>query len=455
MRVQLQRIFGCWVVCVMLLVQPAHATCVLDGTGVIDALPFELQKLLVAPAGEEKVCRLEPGYQPTEPEKDRILPSAPFEELPVEGAHVADEVLVTVRGGRDEIAQLVADYGLELRSFTPVSVLGGVLVRFGIPDGRSVGQVQARLLADPLVMMSAPNHIYELNGSSLEGRYSVKLTGLEKAQKLAQGRGVKVAIVDGAVDLVHPALKQGIVGRFDGLDQIPVQDTGHGTVVALLLGGRGAPFLGAAPKAELYVARAFDKRGKGGGPANTVFAILASLDWALIHKVDVVNMSFSGPANAMLALALEDLLAEDVILVAAAGNGGEKAPPSYPAAYKGVFAVTAVDAKRRVYGKANRGDYVFVAAPGVDLLVSQEKGRVKLVSGTSYGAALFSGIAALALEKGALEKEALDQNKNRDLVRFREWVETSVLDLGDQGHDEVYGHGLVRAHLLVQRSLKP
>ncbi len=361
---------------------------------------------------------------------------------------------MTVRGGRDEIAQLAADYGLELRSFTPVSVLGGVLVRFGIPDGRSVGQVQARLLADPLVMMSAPNHIYELNGSSLEGRYSVKLTGLKKAQQLAQGRGVKVAIIDGAVDPSHPALKPGIAGRFDGLDQVPVQDKGHGTVVALLMGGRGAPFLGAAPQAELYVARAFDKRAKG-GQANTVFAIIASLDWALLHKVDVVNMSFSGPANALLALALEDLLAEDVILVAAAGNGGEKAPPSYPAAYKGVFAVTAVDAKRRIYGKANRGDYVFVAAPGVDLLVSQEKGRVKLVSGTSYGAALFSGIAALALEKGALERQALDHDKTRALVRFREWVETSVLDLGDKGHDEVFGHGLVRAHLLVQRSIEP
>ena len=73
MRALLSQLFGCCFFCAVMFVQPLQAACVLDGDGVIDALPFELQKLLVAPAGDEKVCRLEPPYQPRLPEEDRVF----------------------------------------------------------------------------------------------------------------------------------------------------------------------------------------------------------------------------------------------------------------------------------------------------------------------------------------------------------------------------------------------
>ena len=76
-----------------------------------------------------------------------------------------------------------------------------------------------------------------------------------------------------------------------------------------------------------------------------------------------------------------------------------KRAPVYPAAYREVIAVTATDEKDRLYGKANRGDYICIAAPGVDIIAPALKGGYDLSSGTSMAAAHVSGVVALLLER--------------------------------------------------------
>ena len=71
--------------------------------------------------------------------------------------------------------------------------------------------------------------------------------------------------------------------------------------------------------------------------------ILDALDWAAEQEVRIVNMSFVGPDNELLEAACADARERDLVLVAAAGNNGPKAPYGYPAAYPGVIAVTATD----------------------------------------------------------------------------------------------------------------
>jgi len=425
--------------------QSFAATCTPGGGDVVSDLPPELAKLLAETSPEEKRCQAPtPVAQPKPLPKttQRSTPTFQGPILAVNGRHVPDEVIVTLRGGTPALDVFAQTYNLTVRETKVLSILGGLLVRFGIPDGRPVAKVRALLIHDPLVIEAVPNHIYELNGDDKTlDRYSLKNSGILEAHTLAQGRGVKLAIIDTGVDETHPALKGAIKATFNGLEKIPLNTTKHGTAIALLAGGAQEEFKGAAPQASLFIARAFDKTSNGQF-VNSVFAILLSLDWALNQQVDIINMSFSGPQNKLMSKALKNLNTNNVVLVAAAGNGGAKAPYSYPAALEGVFAVTAIDAKERIYNKANQGKYIAVAAPGVDLLIRESNQNLTFKSGTSYGAALFSGICALVLEG----------RKNRDLKTLQQALRATVKDLGAPGHDKIFGYGLVRARDFVAHS---
>lgn len=420
------------------------ADCLIDGSGVIGGLPEELGKVLSDDKGTgaqegPKFCA-PAAEKANAPLKRNFKPGAYRGPITaVKGAHVPDEVVVVLRGGAAELAQLAADYGLTVRSQQFLSVLGGLVVRLGIPDQRPVALVRASLALDPLVIDATPNHIYQLNqNGALDDRYSMKLSGIVKAHEVARGRGVKIAIIDTAIDEQHPDLKGAVKARFNGLDKVPLRETSHGTVVALLAAGSGESFKGAAPEASLFSIRAFDK-DEAGGLINSVYAILVGMDWALRQGVDIINMSFSGPRNILMGRAVANMLANEIVLVAAAGNGGPKAPYSYPGAFDGVFAVTAVDAKNRIYAKANHGAYVFAAAPGVDLMVPSADLKLSLKSGTSFGAALFTGICALALER----------RDGRDLGSLQQEMIKASEDLGAPGRDKVFGFGLLKAERFV------
>lgn len=108
---------------------------------------------------------------------------------------------------------------------------------------------------------------------------------------------------------------------------------------------------------------------------------------------------------------------------------------AYPAAEPAVIAVTATDANDGLFGRANRGDHVGVAAPGVDLLVAQPGGAYGFGSGTSLAAAHVSGIVALMLER--------EPGLRPDEVRRR--LAKTARDLGPAGRDPGFGAGLVDA----------
>lgn len=430
--------------------------CQIDGSGVMVGLPDELADVLSGTeTGSGKGVCVAPSKASLVKKKKatttRSVPKYQGSIVAIQGEHVLDEVVVSLAGGQEELEQLAQDYRLEVRSSRFMAVVGGLIVRFGIPDGRPVALVRAALKQDPLILEAVPNHVYELNEeggskeSSLLDRYSLKVSGIQAAHKLARGRGVKIAIIDSGVDVNHPALSGAIGGVFDGLEKVPLKTMQHGTVVALLAGGAKAPFVGAAPEASLFVARAFDETEKGRA-ISSVYSVIDGLNWAMGQDVDVINMSFSGPENKLMTQALATLMQSNVVLVAAAGNGGARAPYSYPAAIDGVYAVTAIDAKNRIYNKANQGAYVVVAAPGVDLMVpamGADSGQeISFKTGTSYGAALFSGICALVLEgRGKIKSEV-----------FRQILARSVKDLGKPGRDKVFGFGLVRAQDFVRQA---
>ena len=144
-------------------------------------------------------------------------------------------------------------------------------------------------------------------------------------------------------------------------------------------------------------------------------------------------MSFAGPKDPSLERALKAAYDRDIVLIAAAGNAGPKSPPLFPGADPNVIAVTATDVDDKLFAGANRGKYVSVSAPGVDILVPAPENTYQITTGTSVAAAEVSGIVALLLER----------NPKLTPADIRRILTSSARRLGPGDRDENFGSGLV------------
>jgi subtilisin family serine protease len=179
-------------------------------------------------------------------------------------------------------------------------------------------------------------------------------------------------------------------------------------------------------------------------PQATTQHILAGLEWAIGKGARVINMSFAGPYDPMLQLAMKSAHDRGVVLVAAAGNLGPKSPPLYPAADPHVIAATAVDQNDQLFTGASQGPHIAVAAPGVDILEPAPNAGYQVTTGTSVAAAHVSGIAALMIERNP----ALDPDTVNEILT------SSAKSLDPKGRDDQFGWGLVdpaRALLEVEQ----
>ncbi len=321
---------------------------------------------------------------------------------------------------------------------------GHTLYRWRVDDGRPVADVIRDLQDEGDVSGAQPNFTFTLqdqagragSGEGDPAQYAIAKLHLPEAHHLATGDHVLVAVIDSAVDSAQPELQGVIVGSFDAVGGAAMPHS-HGTAMAGAIAAHGR-LMGAAPRVELLAVRAFGD-GASGAQATT-FNIIRGLDWAVAHGARVVNMSFAGPQDPVLQDALAQARQKGVILVAAAGNAGPKSPPLYPAADPNVIAVTATDADDRLFPQANRGSYIAVAAPGVDILVPAPNAGVQLTSGTSVAAAQVSGIVALLVER----------NRSLSPDQARNALMSTARHLGPPARDDGYGAGLANAWRAVK-----
>jgi len=317
-----------------------------------------------------------------------------------------------------------------------IALIGAEAHIWRAADGRSTGAILRELGGEAQIVAAQPNYVYALAADdaakpAAPAQYALGKLKIDAARRLASGDGVLVAMVDTAVDDSHPDLKDAVAAKTDTIGGA-LWTLDHGTSTAGAIAARGATE-GAAPKARLLVARAFE--ASPAGPQGTTLSIAKGVDWAVAAQAKIVNMSFAGPPDPELQRVVAAAAAKGVLLVAAAGNAGPKSPPLYPAADSGVLAVTAIDADDKLFENANRGKYIALAAPGVDVLLPAPDGGYDLKSGTSVAAAFVSGVAALLAERNpGLKADAA----KRTLV-------STARPLAPAGHEAEFGAGLVDA----------
>lgn len=251
-------------------------------------------------------------------------------------------------------------------------------------------------------------------------------------QSASCGKGLVLGMIDTAVAPRVEPLQQARVQSRSWVPpgRSPLQDD-HGTAVAALLVGQpGTAYEGLVPAARLLAAAPFYTLNSGNGSAD-VMGLVKSLDWLVQQGARVVGMSLAGPGNEVLDAALRRARERGVTVVAAAGNQGRAAAPVFPAAYEQVLAATALHSSKRVYRRANQGDYIDYALPGADVPTLTRDGQQAVSSGTSYAVPF---LVALVAQSGA-----------ERLAQPGDWMSGGAIpseDLGQPGKDAVYGHGL-------------
>ncbi len=364
-----------------------------------------------------------------------------------DGGHEENEVLGADLSP-DSLAQAIG-LGFSIRGEEQLANLGLTLTRLSPPPGEEAVAARSEL-ARRVGGLYDLNHVYRLAGAdTVAGTVAAPggdcdgpwcgpraLIGWPAVGPRC-GQGIRIGMVDTGIDPQAESMIS--VGRSDGLRDRSFLDPGqspsspgHGTAIAgLLAGDPAAGFPGLLPGATLYSAAAFYADAQGRPMTNAV-AILRALDWLAGERVGVVNVSVTGPPNVLLRRAVRALRKRGVLVVAAAGNGGPGAPPAYPAAYAGAVAVTAVDLQARPYRRANRGAYVAVAAPGVNIWTPGVSGG-QYRSGTSFAAPFVTAVLAdLQRAGGGDSEQALAA------------LFAQLRDLGAPGYDTVFGYGLLQ-----------
>lgn len=305
--------------------------------------------------------------------------------------------------------------GFRIVSRQQLEAGGQQLLVLRVPDGTEAAAGRDALLALQPGAAVDLVHYYGLGLTAGEKGKRVR----EPKATLASDPAVAVGVIDTAL-AAHPAFaKVRTLAWADG--NLAAAPREHGTAVASIAVAAGA---GTILSANIF-------RGPAERPFTSAEVIASAIDWMLGERVATINMSLAGPRNLVLDRIVKAAIARGHSIVAAAGNGGPAAPPSYPAAVPGVIAVTAVDGEGRIYRYANRGSYLAVATRGVDVAAASSSGGFARFSGTSFAS---PRVAAWIGRCRAADHSAADCAAR---------LKTAAKDAGVKGFDPLFGFGIL------------
>lgn len=298
-----------------------------------------------------------------------------------------------------------------------------------------------------------------------------------------RGTGYSVVVIDTGIDYRSVDLGGGFgVGKrviagwdFVNNDADPMDDNGHGTHVAGIIGSSNATYSGVAPDVNLIALKVLDKNGSG-----SFGAVEDALKWVVANQskynIVAINMSIgSGNYNTNPFTFLEDeltsLKSQGVFTAVAAGNSfytnNSQVGLGYPAISTQVVSVGAVwsgnfgtvawasgardetTAADRIASFSQRASSLSIMAPGAIINSTYLNNTYKTMAGTSMASPVVAGAAALLHQ--AMDAKNLTANQDTILALMKKTGAT-VVD-GDDENDNVVNTGLSFKRLNVGAAL--
>ncbi|VVB89192.1 Subtilisin-like serine protease [uncultured archaeon] len=267
------------------------------------------------------------------------------------------------------------------------------------------------------------------------------------------GSGVNVSVIDSGIDYNHPDLKGRVIKGYDFVnnDNDPMDDNGHGTHVAGIVGGNGSEgtTTGVAPNVSLFGVKVLDSAGSG-----SESDVISGIEWSVSNGANIISMSLGtfqtwttancDADNPAMTTAINNAVNAGVVVVAAAGNnvGGV----SSPGCIQNAIAAGAVDNTDNIAYFSGRGAAMAdhgVVAPGVDIYSLNYLGGYTFMSGTSMATPHVSGTIALLLNASQRQGTTLSPPQVKAVLN------NTSIDLGGAGKDNIYGAGRINVSAAV------
>lgn len=250
----------------------------------------------------------------------------------------------------------------------------------------TISEIQ-ELIADPDIITVEYDSVVTISGD-LTPQNLITIGESSINDSTYNGTGVKVAIIDTGIDVDNADLNvKGGVSFVEGTTYD--DDHGHGTALAGIVGAKnnGEGIVGIAPEADLYAVKVLDSTGTG-----YYSDVIKGLEWCINNQMDIVLMSFgSEDYSAILLEIVNEAVANDILMVAAAGNTGSAV--EFPAAFNNVVAVGAVNANDELLSYSCYGEEIDITANGIVSEAYNIDNTYTSIEGTSVSAANIAGIA--------------------------------------------------------------
>jgi subtilisin family serine protease len=287
-------------------------------------------------------------------------------------------------------------YALHALSSWPIQALAMHCVVYEIRDGRSAAEVLATLKSDPGIVLAQPLQEFRTLSEPAAPAYNDPLydlqtnlaaLGVPQAHLRSQGAGLKVALIDTAVDASHPDLR-GRILRAHSFVADPAPGMRHGTAMAGIIAAAAnnhIGIVGIAPLAQLEVFQAcWQLRPDSDAAACNTFTLAQALAAAIASGAPLVNLSIGGPPDALLAALVEQGQKRGITFVGALAGSED----GFPSAVPGVIAVGASERPLPAGAFGAPAEHVMTTLPG---------GQYDFESGTSVAAAEITGVIALLM----------------------------------------------------------